>query len=289
MVDDGISAEDKGNICAHLALLAPPLEFAEVVDDVRCLAGSDPIIQKKLNSVTIQHDRDQMIPVELPDSQFCTLLTVHGDLGGGYFHCPRTHKKFHYDHLGRTVSDITDYVSDTLLENWRHAFEAAITDYTLEHFPGGCASVYAVKKEEENLLIACISSQFCKHQSTGRWRSEWTVQVPETSSSDSFLVHGILKVQTHIYEDGNVQLISSKEVDFTVAATNKCTEFAEECVRQIRDAECNYQLAVGENFKTMSDSTFKVLRRPLPPTKSKVAWEKIITYHIGAELSRAVS
>ncbi|KAA3681412.1 capping protein (actin filament) muscle Z-line, alpha [Paragonimus westermani] len=150
---------------------------------------------------------------------------------------------------------------------------------------------------------------------TGRWRSEWIVKFPDDLEHGCFSVHGILKVQrgmqriddsvmkiffvsglqsmgTHLYEEGNVQLISSKEIDFTLSAQDPKT-FAKECVRQIKEADIAYQasiltkVAVGENFKTMSDTTFKALRRQLPLTRSKIDWNKIITYQIGSELSRA--
>ena len=42
----------------------------------------------------------------------------------------------------------------------------------------------------------------------GRWRSVWTVQLEHGSAE----VTGLLKVQVHYYEDGNVQLVSSKEI-----------------------------------------------------------------------------
>lgn len=46
----------------------------------------------------------------------------------------------------------------------------------------------------------------------GRWRSVWTVQV----SGNQVAVSGVLKVQVHYYEDGNVQLVSSKDIKDTI-------------------------------------------------------------------------
>ena len=44
----------------------------------------------------------------------------------------------------------------------------------------------------------------------GRWRSQWAVQL--AASGEVAEVTGLLKVQVHYYEEGNVQLVSSKEV-----------------------------------------------------------------------------
>lgn len=282
-----ISKQEKVKIVSDFILHSPPGEFNEVFNDVRILLHDDNLLKEEAVGASAQYNRDQFLPCRIEGSDEQVLITDHGDVGGNRFLDPRTQKTFRYDHLRKEASDAKAAQVDQRAEPWRAALESSFTDYVRSHYNKlGSVTVYGNSTAEGNItLTACIEShQFSpKNFWNGRWRSQW--QMTFGPSKGTVDLKGLLKVQVHYYEDGNVQLVCSKEIQQTVNVTTEA-ETAKQFCQKVTDSENEYQTAISENYSTMSGTTFKALRRPLPIFKTKIDWNKIIAYKIAGELSK---
>jgi len=280
--DEPISDQEKVKIAADFILHSPPGEFNEVFNDVRVLLNNDALLRDGASSAFSQYNKDQLTPVKIEGSETFGLITDHNDVGGGRFCDPRSGQTFKYDHLRKEASEYKPWSGgDQSLEELRSAIETEVTSYATNHYKQGVPAVFSKNTEEGKVIVACIEDhQFQpKNYWNGRWRSQWSLEI----SGDVAEITGILKVQVHYYEEGNVQLVCSKEINDNISVSNP-EEAAKELVQIMEDSESEYQTAIIENYQTMSDTTFKALRRQLPVTRTKIDWNKIKTFAIGKEL-----
>jgi len=273
---------EKVRIATDFIIHAPPGEFNEVFNDVRVLLNNDNLLKDEAGSAFSQYNKDQLTPVEVEGSELASLITNHNDLGGGRFADARSKQSFKFDHLRQEASDYQPFTPDEELEGLRAAVEAVVTDYCLNYYKAGVSATFSKEENGRKAIVCCIENHRFEPTNfwNGGWRSQWTLLV----SGKQAEVRGELRVHAHSFEEGNIQLVSSKEVKDTIMIGSD-EDVAKELVGIMKEAENEYQNGISENYQTMNDTTFKALRRQLPVTRTKVDWNKITSYSIGKQLT----
>ncbi|EYC31122.1 hypothetical protein Y032_0004g1970 [Ancylostoma ceylanicum] len=278
-----IPDSEKVRIVSDFLQHAPPGEFNEVFNAVRMLLNNDQLLKEGCAQAITKYNESQFVPVKLEGVEKQTLVTPFNDIGGGRYVDDSSKKSFKYDHLRKEASDIQPTAAESgAVESWRAALQKELDAYIDDHYSkSGVGCVFA---RHGNLTLCIESHQFQpKNFCNGRWRSEWKVPVGDGKTGSQELV-GKIKVQVHYYEDGNVQLFSEKDCNVKIQVTSDLEKTAKDIVAAIRDEEGKYQQAVQENYASMSDNTFKALRRQLPVIRAKMDWHKVQSYRIGQEM-----
>jgi len=282
---DAVTQEEIVEIVTGFLLNSPPGEFMEVVTDVRGLLSDESIINASAPATFREYNTDQMLQVQSPAGHKF-LITKFGEVDRGNYLDPRGKKVVAFDHIRQEVTGSRSIKNelDSSIENWRSAIDEIAARYTVDHYVNGTSTVYA-KKEGSNVVVTiCISSAKFQPNNfwNGRWRSVWTVKFG-TKGGQATLT-GKIRVNVHYYEDGNVQLTTNtpKQVQ---AGGNDPKSMASSVIKAIAAAEHDYQARLEHSYVTMSDTTFKALRRVLPITRVKIDWSKILNYRIGGAIS----
>ncbi|GJJ68825.1 capping protein (actin filament) muscle Z-line, alpha [Entomortierella parvispora] len=274
--------EEKIKIASGFIKAAPPGEINDVFNDVRALVDDDELFTGSIMNAVEEYNTEELATVTVTGEDgktFEVLVSKHGQIENDRFLDPKRNQTFKLDHLRQTVSDIEPHTVDEDIEELRKVIEAHAEEYVADRYAEGVSAIYG---SNGVITVAIVHNRYSpSNYWNGRWRSVWTLDTATNA------VKGALKCKVHYYEDGNVQLETSKDVEDKLSkfSTEPHKVIAKAFVDLIAAAELKYQTALNESYRDLADDTFNGLRRALPYTRTKVDWNKILTYRIGAELS----
>jgi len=270
--------EEVVEIVTGFLLNSPPGEFMEVVTDVRGLLKDETLLNSSAPATFRAYNTDQFLEVSAPGGGHKLLITNEGQVSDNEYLDPRGNSVVTFDHIRQEVTG-TRPISGELdhdVEPFRAAFDSAFQAYCTEHYQNGTSIAYGKKEGGQYVITLCLSS-FRFNPSNywnGRWRSQWTCKF---SPGQNINLTGQIRVNVHYYEDGNVQLTTDTPKTGSVAGGANPQAAATAAVNAIKKIEQEYHSKLETSYNTLSDTTFKALRRILPITRNKIEWPKIQT------------
>jgi len=229
-----LSVEERVKIASGFLLDSPPGEVNDVFNDVRTLIDNDEALQDGINAALEEYNTDQLITVALPDDGREVIVSKYGQIDSEHFVDPKTHQIFKFDHMRLAASDFEPHTIDETIEPLRIATEEATEAYIADHYPNGASAVYG----SDGIVTICIVDNKYNPGNywNGRWRSVWTISTAVAS------IKGSLKVHVHYYEDGNVQLNSGKDIEFSVDFSDDPKTRAAKIIKQLANRRRNTRL-----------------------------------------------
>ena len=265
---DEPSNTERLQIAQHFMLNSPPGQIKEVTNDVKKLLPEGLMDDALEMGIARAYNIKNNKVVKSP-SGANVIVCSHGELDPTHYIDTTNGSTFSVDHITLQTTDSTMPAAlHDSMESQRATLQSALSKYVNSGYESATSAgcVYA-KNAKFNLVITGEKSNLRNFWS-GKWSSTWEL----TSSGGSTTLKGEIKIHAHYFEDGNVQLQTSKPV----AAMKWDWEFTESRVPAVIDyiaqREQDLHTALSAMYSNMDAETFKSIRRILPVTKLKMDW-----------------
>jgi capping protein alpha len=284
MGDEDLSPQQRLELGAKFVASAPPGEFNEVFKAVSTLVDNSEMINGIAPAMRQNYNTDQMVVADAPDGSHKIVIAKCAEIDAEHYIDPVAKQVVTFNHETLTASDprpleAGESVDD--LEGLRTAAQDSLAKYmTASYIKDAAVGVFA--RGGQDLSIAVSGAKFSPNNFwNGRWRSSFIVSVDGGQTGAS--IKGTIKVIVHYFEGGNVQLTSSKNVDGQLAFSG-ADDFGAKLAAFMKKTEDEYQTALTENYTSMSEGTFKSLRRKLPINGQKFQWDKLQVHSLAGSL-----
>ncbi|KAI0755283.1 F-actin-capping protein subunit alpha [Daedaleopsis nitida] len=277
-------------------LQSPPGEINDVLNDVRNIISDDDSLQAGVLPALREYNTTQFTTAEVPGHQHQSIVSEAARIASSSgdadeegaqdrYWDPRSRTSFRFDHLSLETSDPEHVEPDPESEPFRAALETASLTYLKAHYHDGVVSVFPAQGSSSRYTIQIVANKYNPNNYwSGRWRSEYII---DTSSRS---LEGKILLNVHYYEQGNVQLSTTHTVSLALPPAISPAggaAAASKVLALVEAEEGRYQTSLNDAYADMGEKTFKGLRRALPMTRSKLDWDRVLGYKLGAELTNS--
>ncbi|EFZ02616.2 2-oxoisovalerate dehydrogenase beta subunit [Metarhizium robertsii ARSEF 23] len=247
--------------------------LADVIADIKALTVSSPDIVSELTPAFEKYNEEQLVTVKLPGSSQPVVISSHNALGDGRYYDVESSSSFAVDHATQAPSAVKTHMIEGPQVDLVTSTLKSLSAYVKEHFPNASYGAYPIESDSKVAIIIVANKYSPNNFWNGRWRSQYVFD-PASGS-----LEGSIKVDVHYYEDGNVRLLTNKPVTASITSRTGAG-----IAKEISATERKYQEELNKGFVNLSENAFKSLRRQLPVTRQKIAWDKVMTYRLGQDI-----
>jgi capping protein (actin filament) muscle Z-line, alpha len=270
--DEGVSSEEKVAIGSHFMLSSPPGQFNEVLSDVRKLVGGDLISDQVASSAARVFNLKTGVVVTDPTGQK-VVVAKEGEIKTSTYLNSHTGTLFGFNHLTRQVSEVASDAAPPVPhpnEQHRVALQEKSDEYLKKRYvtTEAATGVFALSKTV--LILRIIGEKTnLRNMWSGKWSSEWTITMRGTGQVS---LAGSIRIHAHYFEDGNVQVNTTKNIPSSDVSYTSETDLAINVMKIVSECEAALHNGLVDMYFNLNEHTFKAMRRLLPVTRTKMDW-----------------
>lgn len=256
-------------IVQYLLLSSPSGEFDEVWYDAQVLVP-ELVSPQILAGIARAHNHENLSVATTADGLHVLLHTAAETSPTRYVDYT-TRATFRVDHVLRGAVTVQEMLLPTVHEVVRNAIDDAARSYVMMTFDEAARPITAVHVNVGRAeLVIALSGERANLSNfwSGNWRSEWTVALGDGEA----IVSGIIKVRAHYFEEGNVQLQTTKAFHPARILFETPCMLGTVIIEQVRTAESALQYGLEKMYDNVPVETAKAMRRILPITHVKMNW-----------------
>ena len=268
-----ITDAERLQIAQHFLMNSPPAQYGLVSADVKRLLPDGCMPDKMEKDVAKKYNLKNCRVVKAPSGN---AVALHEAGAVDESHCVdcSNGSAFKIDHLTLETSKCDDGVNftvDSSLESKRAAVGEQVSAYVKKKFCGDASAGSVYAKDGAIVIVITGERSNLRNMYCGKWNSQFKI---EQIAGGKATVSGETKVHNHYFEEGNIQLQTSKPVASNEISYSNDQELAEKALEIVNKAEQETQISLHDIIDNAHMSTLKELRKTSTVHKVKMQWNK---------------